>query len=321
MFPPPGEEGFSFSHGAEEVSLYADLEQITTERSRRLDLRDHGGRVAQQLADWSTQYDNLTDALLHCLSISYISCSLDRSTRTFNHALPFINATLLQYGCIGSSPLHPTVAITIRTLDVFCQTHCVCLHYSINAEGKKLAFLHNVIAYDIYLELEQCIENHLQTALGHFMIHRVNWCMLNSCPACQYKVVGEPPLKYSVLCALDSNNSVKLIDTAIRSGNERFDPRCSLSSIWLTETYVDQFKDEVQHVHHMQNQCVSCDPDDPWVDEPDSGDSLELSTVCVDHWRNAAPESHKKMFTIFKRSGIFIAVCQHGFLLTICDMV
>ena len=33
MFPPPGEEGFSFSHGAEEVLLYADLEQITTERT------------------------------------------------------------------------------------------------------------------------------------------------------------------------------------------------------------------------------------------------------------------------------------------------
>ncbi|KAG2050344.1 hypothetical protein BDR06DRAFT_984017 [Suillus hirtellus] len=27
------------------------------------------------------------------------------------------------------------------------------------------------------------------------------------------------------------------------------------------------------------------------------------------------------MFTIFKKSGIFITVCQHGFLLTICDIV
>ncbi|KAG1832628.1 hypothetical protein DFJ58DRAFT_870250 [Suillus subalutaceus] len=249
MFPPPGEEGFSFSHGAEEISLYADLEQITTERS--------------------------------------------------------------------SSPLHPTVAITIHTLNVFRQTHCVCPHYSINAEVKRLAFLHNVIAYDIYLKLERHIENHLQTALGH---DTPNWRMLNSCPACQYKVVGEPPLKHSVLCALDGNNSAKLVDPAIRHGNERFDPRCGLSSIWLTETYVDQFKDEVQCAHRTQKQCISRDPDDPWIDEPDSGDSSELSTVCVDRWRNAAPESRKKMFPIFKKSGIFIAVCWHGFLLTICDM-
>lgn len=145
--------------------------------------------------------------------------------------------------------------------------------------------------------------------------------MLNSCPACQYKVVGEPPLKYSVLCALDGNNSAKLVDPAIRRGNERFDPRCGLSSIWLTESYVDQFKDEVQRAHRMQKQHVSRDPDDPWIDEPDSGDSSEPSTVCVDRWRNAAPESRKKMFAIFKKSGIFITVCRHGFLLTICDMV
>jgi hypothetical protein len=84
MFPPPGEEGFSFSHGAEEILLYADLEQITTECSRfvylshyfsltilnstycrHLDLRNRSGHVAQQLADWSTQYDVLTDVLLH----------------------------------------------------------------------------------------------------------------------------------------------------------------------------------------------------------------------------------------------------------------
>ncbi|KAG2337035.1 hypothetical protein BDR05DRAFT_978621 [Suillus weaverae] len=313
MFPPPGEEGFSFSHGAEEVSLYVDLEQITMECSRCLDLCDHSGCVAQQLADWSTQYDNLTDVLLHyCHHHQTMAPSpaIDsRSTHTFNHASPFINATLLQYGCIGSSPLRPTVAITIRTLDVFCQTHRVCLHYSINAEVKKLASLHNLqVAYDVYLELEWRIEAHLQTALGH---DTPNWRMLNSCPVCQYKV-------YSVRCALDGNNSAKLVDPAICSGNEHFDPRSGLSSIWLTETYVDQFKDEVQRARHMQNQHVLYNPDDPWVDEPDSRDSLEPSTVCVDHWQNAAPESHKKMFTISKRSGIFIAVCWHGL---ICDMV
>ncbi|KAG1739375.1 uncharacterized protein EDB91DRAFT_1237491 [Suillus paluster] len=257
MFPPPGEEGFSFSHGAEEILF---------------------------------------------------------------------------------SPLHPTVAITIHTLDVFRQTHRVCPCYSINAEAKKLAFLHNVIAYDVYLELEQRIENRLQIALGHCHIpdpstsnttcehphpchNTPNWRMLNLCPACQYKVVGEPPLKYSVLCALDGNNSAKLIDPAIHHGNERFGPRCGLSYIWLTETYVDQFKDKVQHAHRMQKQHVLHDPDDPWIDEPDSGDSSELSTVCVDCWQNAAPESRKKMFAIFKKSGIFITVCRHGFLLTICDMV
>ncbi|KAG1808899.1 uncharacterized protein BJ212DRAFT_1200779, partial [Suillus subaureus] len=43
--------------------------------------------------------------------------------------------------------------------------------------------------------------------------------------------------------------------------------------------------------------------------------------VCVDCWHNSAPKSQNKMFAIFKKSGIFITVCWHGFLLTICDMV
>jgi len=47
-------------------------------------------------------------------------------------------------GCIGSSPLQPTVAITIRTLEVYRQTHRVCPRLSIHAEAKKLCHLHNV---------------------------------------------------------------------------------------------------------------------------------------------------------------------------------
>lgn len=147
--------------------------------------------------------------------------------------------------------------------------------------------------------------------------------MLNPCPACQYKLTDEPALAFSILCTCDSNNSAKLVDPAIRGGQECLDTRIGTSSIWLSESYVDAFKDEVHsaHTHQGRDQRPSRDPDDPWVDEPDSADSAEPRTVCVDCWHNAAPESQKKMFAIFKKSGIFITVCQHGFLLTICDMV
>lgn len=176
------------------------------------------------------------------------------------------------------------------------------------------------MAYDVYLELNRRINSRLDKFLGRDMD---NWRILNSCPACQYSLVDEPPLEFSFLCACDGNNSAKLVDPAIRSGEERPDPRSGMSSIWLTESYVDQFKDEVRsaRARQGQRQPASSDPDDPWIDEPDSNDSAEPSSVCVDRWRNAAPESRKKMFAIFKQSGIFVTVCRHGFLLTICDMV
>jgi hypothetical protein len=149
--------------------------------------------------------------------------------------------------------------------------------------------------------------------------------MLNSCPACQYTLKGEPLLPYSVICACDSNNSAKLMDPAVHSGVECPDPCSGTSPIWLSESYVDQFADEVGNAR--QNSCPRIplaqvrDPDDPWIEEPDSADSSEPVSICVDQWHNAAPESRKKMFAIFKKSRIFITVCCHSFLLTICDMV
>ncbi|KAG1876937.1 hypothetical protein C8R48DRAFT_745440 [Suillus tomentosus] len=241
--------------------------------------------------------------------------------------------SLLHNGCIGSSPTHPTVAITICTLDMFQQSHWVCPRFSIHAATKMLCFMHNLCyrrhlaeqmrtAFDIYLKIHCRINSRLDKFLG---CDTENWRMLNSCPACQYKLVNEPTLDFSILCACDGNNSAKLVDPAVHSGEEHLDPHSGLSSIWLTESYIDQFKDEVQSAQACQARQPArqqpSDPDDSWIDEPDLNDSAEPPTICVDHWCNAAPESRKKMFAIFKKSGIFVTVCRHGFLLTICDMV
>ncbi|KAG1723104.1 hypothetical protein EDB19DRAFT_1916279 [Suillus lakei] len=170
------------------------------------------------------------------------------------------------------------------------------------------------------IEVVDIFDHRLDKVLGH---DSDNWRMLNSCPACQYKLTDEPPLEFSILCACDGNNSAKLVDPAICGGQEHLDTQIGTSLIWLNESYIDVFKDEVHSARACQarDQCPAQDPDDPWVDEPDSVDSAEPRTVCVDCWRNATPESQKKMFAIFKKSGIFITVCRHGFLLTICDMV
>jgi hypothetical protein len=58
-------------------------------------------------------------------------------------------------------------------------------------------------------------------------------------------------------------------------------------------------------------------PDD-WEDEPvDANHSL----TCIGRWRNAGPDTHKKMFSVFDESGIFIAACCHRFILLACDMI
>ncbi|KAG2337481.1 hypothetical protein BDR05DRAFT_978476 [Suillus weaverae] len=179
---------------------------------------------------------------------------------------------------------------------------------------KMLCFMHNMsfcyrwhlakqmhTAFNVYLEIHHRINSRLDKFLG---CDTENWCMLNSS-------VNEPTLGFSILCTCDGNNSAKLVDPAVHSGEERLDPCSGLSSIWLTKSYIGQFKDEVR----------SADPDNPWIDESDSNNSAEPPTICIDCWHNAVPESRKKMFAIFKKSGIFVTVCWHKFLLTICDMV
>ena len=184
------------------------------------------------------------------------------------------------------------------------------------------------VAYDVYLEILRRVSLRVSQALGHT---GPNWRARNSCPSCHYKVEDEPDLRFPFQIALDGNNSAKFVDPALRGGRERSDPRNGQSDIWIDEQYVDRFKNEVQnarhrHRHRHRNTLIAssdtADPDDPWVDcDNEDQDSNEPVNVCVDHWRNAAPEARKRMFSVFRKSGIFIAVCRHGFLLSICDMV
>ncbi|KAH7903213.1 hypothetical protein BJ138DRAFT_1020992, partial [Hygrophoropsis aurantiaca] len=271
---------------------------------------------------------------------------IERGILHFRRTSPYINACLLRQGCIGASPITPNVAITLRSLRLYRETHRVCPRFSIHAEAKKICRMHNVpyhcyladqlrTAYDIYLALLRRIDTRISTALGR---NSPDWRMLNSCPACQYHIVDEPPLRFSFLCAMDGNNSLKLVDPVLRGGKERHDPRDGRSPIWLKEDFVDAYKDEVRNsrtsprttqpatsptnVQILASASGDTDLDSEWTDLADNdNDDGEPTDVCIDRWRNASPEARKKMFAIFKKSGVFVVVCRHGLLLTICDMV
>jgi hypothetical protein len=42
---------------------------------------------------------------------------------------------------------------------------------------------------------------------------------------------------------------------------------------------------------------------------------------CVRNWQAARPDNLKSMFSKFDETGIFVAVCRHGFILTCVDMI
>ncbi|KAF8531755.1 hypothetical protein JB92DRAFT_3298025 [Gautieria morchelliformis] len=47
----------------------------------------------------------------------------------------------------------------------------------------------------------------------------------------------------------------------------------------------------------------------------------DSATPCVDRWKAAAEYSSKSMWGVFDETGVFVALCRHGTLLLMCDMI
>ncbi|KAH7903298.1 hypothetical protein BJ138DRAFT_1020872 [Hygrophoropsis aurantiaca] len=321
--PPVGEEGFGVSHEGGEFDLYNSIDTLLSKGpTKRVDTRDRRDRLMKATVAWQEQYGELADAFLEyqhepLSPLDTLEEPINEDTFAMEVIDVFskrtssrINACLIRQGCIRASPMLPTVAITIRTLELYRETHRVSPRLSIHAEAKKLCRLHNVAyhryladqlrtAYDVYLEIQRIVDRRIKHVLGHDTLH---WRMQNSCPACQYKVVNEPPLRFSFLCAMDGNNSLKLVDSMLRWGSERYDPRDARSDIWMTEEFVDQYKNEVRSSRQAPSDTPTADetpnpndPDSEWSDIPEGDDSAEPTDVCISRWRNASPEAQKKI--------------------------
>ncbi|KAJ7062971.1 hypothetical protein B0H15DRAFT_794769, partial [Mycena belliarum] len=238
--------------------------------------------------------------------------------------------SLIRHGYIGSSADQPQLAFPIRLFEIYRQLHRVCPRFSMDALSKTLTHLHFgprksalqeqlTMAYDAYLEIMRAVDTRSQAALGR----TGTWYMDNVCAPCFYKVTDEPPLRFSWLGTMDGNNSLKAVADEYKSGTARADDRASmyLSDRWLPPHEVDVFKDEVTN-----SQKADLDDDIAWLNENelDGAQAEELAkciNTCVDRWRAAGPEARKKMFDLFAVAGIFLAVCRHGHVVAMCDMI
>ncbi|KAJ8586406.1 hypothetical protein M405DRAFT_705386, partial [Rhizopogon salebrosus TDB-379] len=244
------------------------------------------------------------------------------------------NETLIYNGYLGCSPLYPNVAISLRTLAAYRQAHRTCPRFSIQAQCKMLCYLHNLpyrsylksqfsAAYDAYLEIIYRVDRMLRATLKH---DSPNWRLLNSCPACTYKLQDEPPLEFDWFAAIDGNNSLKRWASWIYGSLPQEDMRQARSDYWVTSEAVDKFQDEVKTrmapatQSHVNLATRSSQDGDDWEDSPNEKAGT-ASFSCADRWRNAGPEQRKKMFAVFDESGIFVASCRHRFVLLVCDMV
>ncbi|KAI6011388.1 hypothetical protein PISMIDRAFT_55938, partial [Pisolithus microcarpus 441] len=230
---------------------------------------------------------------------------------------------LIYHGYIGCSPVLPTVAVSLRTLASYHQIHRICPRFGIQAQCKLLCHLHDTpyrpylnvqltIAYDVYLDILGRVNCQMKKALGR---DTDNWRMLNSCPACFYRLEDEPALDFDWLVSIDGNNSLKRWDTSTYGVSPRVDTRRARSDYWLDDDYVDRFKYEVSSRTNRDSDT------DNWQDLASTDPDVPTSFTCVERWRNAGPEQRKRMFSMFHETGIFITSCRHRFVLLACNMV
>ncbi|KAL6298653.1 hypothetical protein BKA93DRAFT_820263 [Sparassis latifolia] len=247
---------------------------------------------------------------------------------------------LVLNGYLGSTPLNPGLAISLKTLELL---HCIRLYkpsFSVEAFAKLLCHFYMIPfrrryraalgdAFDIYLTILRMVRKKVLSALGCDM---PNWRALNGCPACGYELKDEPSLEFSRMYCMDGNSSLKRL--APVGGRRAGDLRTLADSdYYLPEDFIEKYADEVQSrrtlnkvdvpLHRDTNEDAESDCGEdqtPDGGDPTDGDMGPVSG-CTENWKAAAAEEKKKMWGVFEETGIFASACRHGLILWLIDMV
>lgn len=133
------------------------------------------------------------------------------------------------------------------------------------------------------------------------------------------------------MIVIDGNESLRRI--AGLGGRSVGDTRTfDKSDYYLSEEFVNQFKDEVksktapsgaetsEHEREWEDEEAGEGVDDT---EETSGPSVGPVSAprCTDNWKSAAAENKKRMWGIFRETGLFASACRHGFILWLIDMI
>ncbi|KAJ7854670.1 hypothetical protein B0H14DRAFT_3449419 [Mycena olivaceomarginata] len=228
-------------------------------------------------------------------------------------------------GLLPCTPWKASVAFTVRVLETYRIQHVRCPQLAIHSFVKSLCDMHGTayrpylcqqfsIAYDLYLDIRRRTDERVMSLLGRDS----KWRMKHACPACMYKLEGEDKLIFEMLTTMDGNDSLKRVlrrkktsmaddeegEPILGKSSERVDNRDASDGYMYPQERVEQWaKTRLAEVLPMQ-----------------SGNSA-ADNPCADQWKNMIDDVTSKMWGIFDETGIFLALCRHGFVLVIADMI
>ncbi|KAJ7484572.1 hypothetical protein FB451DRAFT_1436491 [Mycena latifolia] len=203
-------------------------------------------------------------------------------------------------------------------------THVRCPQLAIQPFVKALCDMHGVpykpylcqqflIAYDLYLDIRRHTDEQVMASLRR----RSTWRLKHTCPVCMYKLEGEEKLIFDMLTTMDGNDSLKRVlrhtkttnteedgEPALGPSKERIDNRDAGDGYFISHEKVEEW---------AKTRLADALPMQP--------DTLTRDNPCADRWKNMINNITSKMWGIFDETGIFLALCRHGFVLVITDML
>ncbi|KAF8572998.1 hypothetical protein K439DRAFT_1564199, partial [Ramaria rubella] len=227
--------------------------------------------------------------------------------------------TLARYGYLASSPHHPETAFSFRLLGLFKVLSTRCSALSAQAFVKSMR----------YTDLLNKIVSRKRTMCRD----TPHWCLKNACPPCTYKLEGEPALKIAMQMTMDGNNTQKRVERTVRHADgegkiilsvniERRDNRSVFGDYYLTPEEVNLFAYEVKR--RLPPAGTTQEDIRQFAAVTEEGrpvDGADEPMPCTEKWVNMSEDAVKKMWGIYWETGIFLALCRHGSVLVMCDMI
>ncbi|KAG2054248.1 hypothetical protein BDR06DRAFT_982467 [Suillus hirtellus] len=235
------------------------------------------------------------------LMLSHYALDTERLPLTILLTDSFIASALVQQGVVLCSPISPSTGVTMQALNFY---HIACQHnphFSIQAYFHRYLSCQFLIMLDMYLQILSDVKSLVHEAIG---CSNSNWCLMHVCPACTYTLRDEDTLKFHLLYTMDGNDSLKQVLKKVVWDDSESAELPSTQSVggdqYLTRDYVNSFTGD------------------------SSVDMLSVNdkeNPCAGYWNNMKDEKTRRMWGVFDKSGIFMAICRHGFSPIIMDMV
>ncbi|KAJ7635425.1 hypothetical protein B0H17DRAFT_1149699 [Mycena rosella] len=310
-----GEDTLRRREDLEEEELWEDLRTSHAHLyGKRRDYRTRKDRTQHLVNAFQLQMESIADA--------YMAWDLRSSAEDMGTPAPLAEDAMVQ----GTLPVVVVDLFSVRMVEVpmlagdaFVASGLVNQGYfpcSPDVPSVVLVPFHPYLstqfstAFDLYLATLAVVEQSIKVVLSR---DEPDWHLKNACPACFYKLEGEPILDLPNLACQDGNNSLKRFgrqertdDGSTGNSKERSDDRQVPNNYYLPEAEVNKWgKDE------LDNLLKGFTPDPAW-DEEDG---------CSDCWQNMREEVTAKAWGMYEEMGLFLSLCRHGFVLMVCDMI